>query len=569
MRRLTICLLGPFEVIIDGEPVITFEYAKVRALLAYLAVESHRPLPRAQLATLLWPDQPEQNARGSLSRALTTLRNTLGDKTADQPLLIADAQNVQLDPAAAIEVDVARFLALLRDSDAHAHHSWRTCTPCAARLRQAIDLYRGDFFADFHIGDSEVFEEWSGLQREHLRQRALSALSRLAERAEWRGAYSEALMYARRLVALEPLLEGSQRAVMRLLALNGEMAAALAQYKQLHSMLAQELAAEPEAATTAQFDQIRRGDTATLQPPQHRFVVPLPPTPLIGRTAELQAICAQLRDMNVRAVTITGAGGIGKTRLAIEAVHALRYDFEDGAYLVELAALCDAALVADAVAQVLGVQERPRQRISETLCDYLHSKHLLLILDNFEHVVTAVPLVSELLAACPALKVLVTSRAPLNIRAEQQFILEPLADADAVQLFVERAQAVGARLAADEASASVYSAICRRLDRLPLAIELIAVRARTLSARELLEQLEQPLQALARGPRDVSARHQSLRQAIQWSYDLLSSEEQRVFRCLGVFAGGCSVEAAQAVLGESIAVLPVVEVLNQASLLQQ
>ncbi len=569
MRRIAICLLGPFEVTIDGELVTRFEYAKVRALLAYLAVESYRPHTRAHLATLLWPDQPDRTARGSLSQALTILRNVLGDKTADRPVLLTDAQTVQLDPGGAIEIDVTQFLALLRASDAHVHHSWRTCTPCSDRLRQALGLYRGNFLADFYISDSAVFEEWASLQREHLLQRALSALERLTEQAQWRGAYMEAITYAQRQVALEPLLEVNQRVLMRLLALNGERTAALAHYKQLQNMLAQELGAEPEEATTALFDQIRRGDMAGLQSPQTPFVVPVPPTPLVGRTEELQVICARLRDMNVRALTITGTGGIGKTRLAIEAAHTLRYDFEDGMYFVELASLNDAALVADAVAQVLGVKERPRQSISETLRGHLRSKHLLLVLDNFEHVVKAAPLVSELLAACPALTVLVTSRAPLNIRAEQQFTLEPLADTDAVQLFVQRAQAVGAGLAANGANTTVYSAICRRLDRLPLAIELIAVRARTLSPIELLRQLDRPLQALVRGPRDVPARHQALRNAIQWSYDLLDSEEQRVFMSLGVFAGGWSAEAAHAVLGESSSVLPVLDALHEASLLQQ
>jgi predicted ATPase len=569
MRQLAISLLGPFEVTIDGEPATRFEYAKVRALMAYLAVESHRPHPRAQLAALLWPDQPERTARGSLSQALTTLRNALGDKTAEWPVLLADAHSVQLDPDAPIEVDVTRFLDLLRASDAHMHHSWRTCAPCADRLRQAMEVYRGHFFTDFCIPDSAVFEEWAALQREHLLQRALSTLERLAERAEWRGAFTEALTYAQRQVAIEPLLEVNQRALMRLLALDGQPTAALAQYKQLHIMLAHELAAEPEEATTALVDQIRRGDIASLQPAQTPFFVPIPPTPLVNRTEKLRAICACLHGTSVRAVTIAGTGGIGKTRLAIEAAHALRYDFEDGVYFVELAALNDAALVANAIAQALGVKERPGQCIVKTLREHLRATHLLLVLDNFEHVLEAAPLVSELLAACPALTALVTSRVSLNIRAERQFTLDPLADADAVQLFVQRAQAAAAGLIVDATNTALYSAICRRLDGLPLAIELIAARARTLSPIELLGQLDRPLQALVRGPRDAPARHQSLRNAIQWSYDLLDAEEQRVFIGLGVFAGGWTAEAAQAVLGESGAVLPVLEALHQASLLQQ
>ena len=170
MKQISVGLLGPFEVKIDGELVTQFEYAKVRALLAYLVMESHRPQTRATLATLLWPDQPDRAARSSLSQALTTLRHALGDKTADRPVLLTGRIPFRSIRQASIEVDVAQFLNLLRTSDAHAsdHRSWRTCTPCADRLRQALALYRGNFLADFFIPDSTVFEEWTALQREHL-----------------------------------------------------------------------------------------------------------------------------------------------------------------------------------------------------------------------------------------------------------------------------------------------------------------------------------------------------------------------------------------------------------------
>ncbi|MBC8076279.1 MAG: AAA family ATPase, partial [Chloroflexales bacterium] len=413
MRQIEICLLGPFAVTINGAPVTTFEYAKVRALLAYLAVEAHRPHPRAELATLLWPDQPERSARGSLSQALMTLRNALGDKAADRPVLLSDTQSVRLDPQGASNLDVTQFLGLLRASDAHPHHSWRVCTPCAERLQQAMQVYRGHFLADIAVADNAAFEEWVTLQREHLLQRALGALERLTERAQWRGAYGEAIAYAQRQIALDPLLEAPQRVLMRLLASNGEGTAALARYRQTQTMLAHELAAEPEKATTTLFDQIRAGNVDSLQPPQAPFVVPALPTPLVGRTAELRAVCARLQDGNARAVTIIGTGGIGKTRLALEAAHTLRYNFEDGVYVVELAALNDATLVVDAIAQALGVKERPGQRISATTRDYLRAKHVLLVLDNFEPGVDAAPGLSELLAACPTLTVLVTSRTPL------------------------------------------------------------------------------------------------------------------------------------------------------------
>jgi predicted ATPase/DNA-binding SARP family transcriptional activator len=571
LRQISVGLLGSFEVKIDCELVTKFEYAKVRALLAYLVMESHRPQTRATLATLLWPDRPDRAARSSLNQALTTLRHALGDKTTDRPALLTEADTVQIDPEGAIEVDVVQFLTLLRASDAHAHvhRSWRTCTPCADRLRQALALYRGNFLADFFIHDSSVFEEWAALQREHLLQRALSALERVAEWAQWRGLYSEAIEYVRRQVTLEPLLEVNRRALMRLLALNGEVTAALLHYRQLERLLAQELQAVPEEATTVLFDQIRHGNTTNLQLRQPPFAVPAPPTHFIGRIQASQAVCARLQDQNVRALTLTGTAGIGKTRLALEVARRLRFDFEDGVHFVDLAPLTDAALVVDAVAHALSVKEQLGQNLTDALCVHLQSKHLLLVIDNFEHVMSAASLISDLLAACPALKVLVTSREPLNLRAEQQVSLEPLSDAEAVQLFVERAQAVSGQFATAGDDAATYSEICRRSDGLPLAIELIAARARTLSPIEMLRQLDRPLQALVNGPSDAPQRHQTLQNAIQWSYDLLNPEEQRVFRQLSVFAGGFTVDAAQAVQGESDSVLPTLEALHQASLLQQ
>lgn len=567
MRQILLRLLGSFEASIAGEPVTGFEYAKVRALLAYLAIEGAQPVTRSVLAALLWPEQSERNARTSLSQALTHLRNAFDDRNAEEPLLLADTQYVWLNPHSAVELDVRRLLEAIDTAEQHQHHSWRTCALCEERLRRAIDLYRGDFLADLAIADSAPFEEWAGRQREYLRQRALSVLERLVERAAWRGDYRTGLNYARQLLALDPLVEQSQRTVMRLLAANGERAAVEAHYRRLQALLDEELGVEPDAATTLLFAQIRAGDAAGLRTAPAPLGAPLAATPLVGRDEELQRLCATIR-AGARAITLTGSGGIGKTRLAIAAAHALHCDFEDGIYWVDLAALSDAALVADTVAQALGVKERPRQPIGATLREYLRERHLLLILDNFEHVVAAASFVSELLAGCPTLSILVTSRAPLMVRAEQQVLLEPLDEAAAIQLFRERAYAAGAVLSADEASVDVYAAICRRVDRLPLAIELIAVRARSLTPHELLRQLDQPLQALTRGPRDLSARHRSLRHAIQWSYDLLAPEEQRALRTLGVFAGGCTAQAAQAVLGAAPA-LPLLEALCQASLLQR
>lgn len=603
MAELKLFTLGPPRLERDGHP-IDLNLRKALALLIYLTVTA-QPQSRDTLATLLWPDSDQREARGRLRRTLHRLRDELGVdvvQVANDTLQLDQTAHLWFDGANFLQ-HAARGLAVHGGADADQ----------IEHLRAAEALYTDDFLAGWTVAESAAFDEWQFFERERLREILAQVLERLVRSYAAQGTWEAAIPYARRWVALDPLHEAAQRELMTVYAWAGQQAAAVRQYKECVRILGAELGVAPDDETMALYDAIRfrrfpppaegpaarsqtgatafprredhqaplptaaispqadndRTQTGVDEPAQPPFVVPAPPTPMVNRVAEVQTICTHLRDRRIRAVTITGIGGIGKTRLALEAAHALHNDFRDGVYFVGLAALKDAALVADGIAQVLGVKERPGQRVSTTLSEHIGSKHLLLVLDNFEHVVTAAPLVSDLLAACPALRVLVTSRAALNIRAEHQLRLEPLTDADAVQLFVQRAQAAGAILTTNEASITVYSAICQRLDRLPLAIELIAVRARTLAPLDLLRLLDRPLHALVRGPRDVPARHQTLRTAIRWSYDLLDAEEQHVFMSLGVFAGGFDVEAAQAVLGESIPVLPVLETLHEASLLQQ
>jgi predicted ATPase/DNA-binding SARP family transcriptional activator/Tfp pilus assembly protein PilF len=572
---LSISLLGPPRVALAGGAPAEFKYNKARALLAYLAVEARAPHPRAELCALLWPEMPERAARRNLTQVLMALREALGaaEGAPAAAWLLADSESVQLNPAASLEVDVARFGALLDAAERHAHRGWAVCGPCGQRLAAALGLYRGDFLSQLFVADSAPFEEWALLWRERLRQRALTALERLAQQAEWRGEYAAAAAHARRQVDLDPLRESAQRDLLRLLALDGQLAAAEAQYDFLRRALAAELDLEPEDETTRLMAQIRLGRLDELRrfaPPP--FNVPEAPNGLLGRQAEVEALCALLREDAVRAVTVAGTPGVGKTRLALEAAHALRFDFEDGVHYIELAPVAEADGVAAALAERLGVplggiKERAGQPLAETLLAWLRPRHLLLVLDNFEHVLAAAAFAAELLAAAPAVKLLVTSRTPLRIRAERQFPLPPLPAAAAVELFIARARAVRPSFsaAADEAA---IAALCAQLDHLPLAIELIAVRAKTLSVADLCRQLAQPLDALAHGPRDLPDRQRTLRGALRWTTDRLSAAERRVFAHLGVFAGGATTEAAQAVAGPDTPALPALEALHEASLVQ-
>ena len=292
-----------------------------------------------------------------------------------------------------------------------------------------------------------------------------------------------------------------------------------------------------------------------------RTNLPAQPTPLIGREKELREAIELILRNDLRLLTLTGSGGTGKTRLGIEVAWALVDKFPGGVFLVSLAPITDHSLVVSAIMNALGVAEQGQKSLAESLKDHLRDKRILVVLDNFEHLMPAVSLVSELLTGCPRLKILVTSREPLRIRGEHEFpvlplmlpdmnkirVIESVLDYAAVVLFVQRTQAVRPDFTVGPENARTIAEICVRLDGLPLALELAAARMRILTAEEMLNHLQNRLGLLTAGPRDLPARQRTLRDTIAWSYEPLQADDKKLFRRLSVFANGFSFEAVEAV----------------------
>jgi predicted ATPase/DNA-binding SARP family transcriptional activator len=577
--RLNLHLLGQYQITLDAQE-LDLSYNKVRALLAYLAVEAQRAHSRDELAVLFWPDSPQTLARKNLRQALTTLRSAIRDEQASPSFLLVTRETIQLNPRGNIFSDVAEFMALIRQNLAHAHPNLAACPLCIQRLTRAVEFYKGDLLKGLTIPDSLPFEEWLLLARERLRLQVIDGLGQLLVACDQNRDDDAVIQFSRRCLALDPWNEDAYRSLMQSLSRRGQRTTALAEFERCKRVLAEGLGIEPSAETLALFERIRnepQSDSRTYPPPGEKLLpraarVPLPLTVLLGRDQELAGLLDLLRRDGVRLVTLLGPPGIGKTRLSMQLAHTLKDDFEGNVYFISLAAITDPALVVPTLVQALGLSEGGYGSPFDSFAKILKDRRVLLILDTFEQVLEAAPILSELLQACSKLKMLVTARAPLHLRGEQRFLLHPLALPDlacvtdpeqvlcspAVRLFVERVQALLPEFCLTVKNAETIAAICTHLDGLPLALELAAASIRLMSPQRLLERLLGAtgplpsgrgtlLQLLKGETRDGDAHHQTLRQAFEWSYALLDAGAKTLFARLGVFANSWTVEAADAV----------------------
>lgn len=581
MAGLSICLLGPVQVQVEGQRAAAFSYNKARALLAYLVVEANRAHPRDTLVGLLWPDLPNHAARTNLRQSLADLRQAIGDAAASPPFLHITRDTVQFNSDSAYTMDLTVFRGLLAACEAHPHRHIDRCRHCAERLEQAAALYRGDFLAELNLVDSAPFEEWAVMQRERLHQSVLDALAHLAAYYERSGALEQARRTVARVLELDPWREEAHRTLMRLLALSGQRSAALHQYEVCRRTLAHELDVPPDAQTTALYWRIRDGGmpgAATTGHLARQFAsLPLPPTLLVGREEELAELGGLLVNRAYRLITLHGPGGIGKTRLALAAAVQQAEAFEHGAAFVSLDATPSTEFLASAILAALDVPVQSQHPPQEQLLAFLRERELLLVLDSFEHLAPGAGLLAELLQRAPQLTLLVTSQTRLALQAEWLFNLPGLScppaakpvdlmQFSAARLLLQRLQQVQRMPALSAEDEQAVVTICRLVAGMPLAIELAAAAIRGRTLQEVAAALEQDQPILETQVQDVPARHASIRAVLEHAWQLLSPDERHVFSGLAVFRGGFQADAAFDVAG---ATLPVLRALIDKSLLQR
>ncbi len=542
-------LLGDFAARRHGVLQDGFRTNKVRGLLAYLALEREQAHSRSVLAELFWGDQPEKAARGNLRNALSNAKKVLGGAA----LFAATRKTVRI--SADLTTDVAQFLRLAGEALNPKEEQLGGERIAASK---AVALYRGDFLANLQVDGSASFEGWALLWRETLHQKLIALLVLLAEEALARQAWDEACDWLQQQIAHDEWREVAYRQLMWALWQRGERSAALQQYERCRTTLQAALGVAPTDETNALYEQIKAARTTPAQS-KNRCNLPTPATPFIGRKREQREILSLLQEPTCRLLSLIAPGGMGKTRLAIAVGQQRCPDYADGVHFVDLVGVDGADATNALIAAIAAAQEIPFSRgaaMGDQLCDIMHAKKLLLILDNMEHLLPAAGWLDTLLKAAPHVQCLVTSREPLGLAQEWQFGLQGLDSSaekldhnDALQLFVQAARRADPRFTPSIRDAPHLRELCQLVGGMPLALELAAMWVPLLSCREIIAELHD---LLATERSHVPARQRSIRAVFDYTWRQFSAKQRTILTKLALFRGGFQREAAQQIANATL-----------------
>ncbi len=574
-NRLEIHLLGGLEIRHNGQHVTNLVSRKAEALLAYLACNP-RPYPRDLLADFLWTERSQIQAAGNLRVLLNSLRKTV------EPFITINRHTVAINQQSDVWVDTLAFERLLVDFNYNSQvKKGGLPARLAEQIEQALVFYQGDFLTGFFIRDAPDFEVWARIERERLHILAINAVQALSLHYLATHQYAPGINAVERWLHWDLLNEEAHRTLMRLLAQDGNRAAALQHYERIVTLLRQELGDDPSPETEALYHQLL-DDTSSLAPRepvdrQRSLPVHIPNnldaalSPIVGRERELAQILERIQKPTCRLLTLVGVGGVGKTRLALEAalyltqLEASQSLFTDGIFWVRLEYVETDALLLSAIAQAVQYSFQGVTEPTKQLLEFLRHRRLLLVLDNVEHLVGQGDLILQILQSAPGVKLLVTSREWLNFQGE--WLVEvnglpyPLTlDQEtwrgypAAQLFIQCATAMVADFDAQAQQAAIIQ-ICEIMEGLPLGIQLAAASARTFACQQIVTAIQHNLDFLSSTMRNLPLRHRSLRAIFEHSWLLLSAAEKDAFQRLAIFEGSFTAVAAAQVAQVSAPVL--------------
>lgn len=553
---LEIYMFGSPRVVQGGEPM-KFKRRKSVALLCYLVMKP-QPIARDMLATLLWGDNDQDRARSELRVSLWDIKKVLGDD-----VLLVDRDTVQVNPDIDCWTDVGAFADAMTIPTQHGHADTELCVACVPAYEAAYQHYTADFLSGFNISNAIDFEQWQSLSADILRLDYATVHQRLIHAYCALGQFDDALTYAQHWAALDPLNEHTHRWQMMIYSWQDNKTAALQQYHLCEKILTNELDVTPNDETIELYQQLKLGNVPErptiyfdVTPIESEIPYVLPPqsTPFRGRNSEIENLKEKLGNDDCRLLTITGLGGAGKTHLAINVARQLVSDFADGVFFVGLVGAYGIHAMLTDIANCLSFQFANEEDLQQQLINYLSGKNLLLILDNFEHLLEHTPFVEEVLREAPQVKLLITSRIPLRLKAEWVFTLDRMTDG-AEQVFIDSAQRVDAHFTPTPDEFPVIGAICDALAGIPLAIELAATWVRVLSLNDILAEIQRNMGALTTDWRDIPERHRSLQAMFDYSWELLTILQQQALARLAIFPGSFSYHLAQAVTGVSLIIL--------------